>query len=94
MKTTIIKFAYIRFPKRNADLATNLRQGVTRKVFEKRNHKNLRKNFQFYRQVQEYSESFEQFFLVSEAKITGFVTPCRKLVASFFLGIRGGISTI
>ena len=33
---------------------------------------------------------FEQFFLVSEAKITGFVTPCRKLVASFFLGIRGG----
>ena len=33
---------------------------------------------------------FEQFFLVSEAKITGFVTPCRKLVASFFLGITGG----
>ena len=33
---------------------------------------------------------FEQFFLVSEAKITGFVTPCRKLVASFFLGITDG----
>ena len=33
---------------------------------------------------------FEQFFLNSEAKITGFVTPCRKLVASFFLGITEG----